>query len=59
MTDPKLTTEQREALEDAITQLDALWELDAERGLRDGHGGMEYERTSPVPILQAMLKENE
>lgn len=51
----KLTKEQREALEDAITQLDAQWEFDAQRGMRDGWGGSEYRNQSPVLVLQAIL----
>ena len=49
---------ERAALYDAIEQLDALWDLDAKRGLRDERGGAEYQRMSVAPILRRMLAES-
>lgn len=44
------------AITDAADQLDAAWDFDAARGLRDARGGAEYGRESPVPRLRALLK---
>jgi len=45
------------ALREAVKNLDALWELDAERGMRDGQGGAEYWRLSPAARLRELLGE--
>jgi hypothetical protein len=45
------------ALHAAIDHLDALWELDEARGMRDGRGGAEYWRVSPAARLREMCGE--
>ena len=52
-----LTSKQREALQEAIECLDEQWDRDADRGLRDTRGGMEYRRMSPTETLRALLEE--
>lgn len=51
----ELTTEELAAISDAVDILDELWRLDAARGLRDGLGGSEYQRTSTAPALSSVL----
>ncbi len=52
---PTLTPAERDAIAEAADTLDALWELDAARSMRNGIYGMEYEHNSPAPILPALL----
>jgi hypothetical protein len=53
----RFTPNEAEALQSAADQLDALWNLDAERGLRDSPGGSEYQRLSPANTIRRMLDE--
>jgi len=51
----RFTSDEVGTLLEAIDALDALWDLDAERGLRDCRDGAEYARVSAAPRLRAML----
>jgi hypothetical protein len=51
-----LTTDDVLALDEAADTLDALWDLDADRGLRDARGGAEYERESLAPRLREIAE---
>lgn len=45
------------AVREAVRHLDALWKLDADRGLRDSLEGGEYWHQSPAARLREMLGE--
>jgi hypothetical protein len=51
-----LTTKDVFTLDAAADALDALWDLDADRGLRDSRGGTEYERESLAPRLRKIAE---
>ena len=51
-----LTAGDVDTLDAAADALDALWNLDAARGLVDGLGGAEYERVSLAPRLRSIAE---
>lgn len=52
----ELTDDQREDVERAAEELDALWDLQATLGGRDGRGGVEYEHRSAAPLLRQIAR---
>jgi hypothetical protein len=53
---PRLSPDDLAALGRAAEQLDAAWDFDAARGLRDQRGGPAYQRESPAPRLRALAQ---
>lgn len=54
-----LTQEQKQTIRAAADELDAAWDFDAARGLRDSRPGSEYERRSLAPKLREIAEEEE
>lgn len=48
----------KEVIQQAIEELDAVWEFDSARGLRDARGGPEYRNTSTAHQLRRLLIED-
>lgn len=53
----RFTGREVEEIRRAISESDALWDLRASLGEREGRGGLEYSRESPCPHLRRMLGE--
>lgn len=53
----RLNEPERQLLREVADELDAYWDLDAARGLRDSRDGAEYRRISKAPELRALAGE--